>query len=90
MYYVYVLYSPSKKIFYKGITGDLDKRYQEHVSGASQFTKSVQDWELAYWQVFINKKDALIEEKFLKSGKGRNRLKYLLRETLKQLEGSVA
>jgi len=38
---------------------------------------------LVYYEVFKSEKDARTEEKFLKSGQGRERIKYLLRDTIK-------
>jgi len=49
----------------------------EHNSGNSEFTKNNRPWELVYYEAFVNEKDARREEKFLKSGKGRERIKYL-------------
>jgi len=37
-----------------------------------------------YYQAFLNKKDAQTEEKFLKTGRGRERLKYLLQHYLEE------
>jgi predicted GIY-YIG superfamily endonuclease len=41
-------------------------------------------WLLVYQEAFANKTDARREELFLKSGKGKERIKYLLQETLLQ------
>ena len=88
MYYVYVLYSTSHKKKYIGFTSDLRKRVSQHKAGNSRYTKKIKDWNLVYYQCFVNKTDALREEKFLKSGKGFDRLKHLLDNTLKN--GDVA
>jgi len=82
VYYVYVLYSKKLKHLYKGSTGNLRNRLAEHNSGAVVSTKFGKPWELLYYEAFQNKTDALIEEKFLKSGKGRQRLDYLLKNAL--------
>jgi len=39
-----------------------------------------------YYEVFNTEKDAREEERFLKTGKGRERLKYLLKFTLDGIE----
>jgi predicted GIY-YIG superfamily endonuclease len=83
MYYVYILYSESYKKLYKGSTSDLKSRLAKHNRGDVLSTKHFIPWTLVYYGAFTNKTDALIEEKFLKSGKGRERIKYLLRNTLK-------
>ncbi|MDP1706281.1 MAG: GIY-YIG nuclease family protein [bacterium] len=85
MYYVYVLYSEKNNKLYKGSTSDLKRRLAEHNRGKVDSTISGKSWRLIYYQGFINKKDALREELFLKSGKGRERIKYLLQETIKDI-----
>ncbi len=77
MYYVYILKSKKNSKLYKGFTADLRRRVAEHNSGNSEFTKNNRPWELIYYEAFVNEKDARKEEKFLKSGKGRERIKYL-------------
>ena len=84
MFYVYVLSSDSAKRLYKGLTSDLRRRLKEHNSGHVSATKGYRPWRLVYYEAFIDKKDAESEEKFLKSGKGRERLKYLLEYTVRR------
>ncbi|USN53374.1 MAG: GIY-YIG nuclease family protein [Candidatus Nomurabacteria bacterium] len=83
MYYVYILYSIHLKKKYIGSTSDLKKRVSEHKSGRSRYTSRSQDWSLVYYEVFSNKNDAVLEERFLKTGKGRERLKFLLQNTIR-------
>ena len=83
MYYVYVLLSLTTGELYKGKTKDLKARFTAHNASKVKSTKAGRPWRLIYYQAFINKSDAGREEKFLKSGKGRERLKYLLDNTLK-------
>ena len=78
MYYVYVLKSLKNGKLYKGFTEDLKRRLREHNSGNSTFSRNNRPWELIYYEAFRLKENAKNEEKFLKSGKGRERLKYLL------------
>ena len=82
IYYVYIIHSQKLGKIYKGFTIDLRKRISEHNRGKMQSTKSGIPWRLIYYQGFVNKKDARKEEMFLKTGKGRERLKYLLKNTL--------
>lgn len=84
MYYVYVLQSKRNKRLYKGVTNDLKRRLKEHNSGTVPFTKTLMPWVLVYYEAFLNKKDASREEKFLKSGKGRDRLKWLLKSVFEE------
>jgi len=78
MHYVYILKSETSGELYKGCTTDLKRRVKEHDSGNSKFTKSNGPWKLVYYEAFLNKRDARREELFLKSGKGKERIKYLL------------
>ena len=77
MYYVYILKSRKTGKLYKGFTEDLKDRLARHNRGETLSTKSGMPWELIYYEAFSNKSDALREEKFLKSGKGKERIKYL-------------
>jgi len=81
MYYVYIIRNKAGKI-YKGSTSNLKRRLREHNCGNSTFTKYKGPWQLVYYEAFINKKDAIIEERFLKSGKGKERIRYLLTNSI--------
>ena len=63
---------------YKGLTNDLKRRVREHNAGNSGFTKLNGPWKLVYYEAFLKKDDARREELFLKSGKGKERIKHLL------------
>ena len=78
MFYVYILKSEKNGKLYKGCTENLKQRIKEHNGGNVKFTKGLRPWKLVYYEAFLNKTNALREEKFLKSGKGRERIKYLL------------
>ena len=82
MFYVYILRSTKTGKLYKGMTSDLKNRLKQHNKGKVIATKNGKPWELLYYQVFKNKTDARREELFLKTGKGRERIKYLLKESL--------
>jgi len=84
MYYVYIIYSAKYNKIYKGLSLNIKQRIKEHNYGNVESTKHGRPWKLIYCEIFINKKDAQSEEKFLKTGKGRERIKYLLQETLKK------
>lgn len=74
MYYVYILKSEKNAKLYKGFTNNLKRRMIEHNNGKSIFTRNNGPWKLIYYEAFISKEDAQREEKFLKSGKGRDRI----------------
>jgi putative endonuclease len=82
MYYVYILKSKRNGKLYKGLTNDLERRINEHNRGESTYTSQNGPWELLYYEAFKSESDARREEKFLKSGKGKERIKYLLNDNL--------
>ena len=81
MFYVYIIRSKRTGKLYKGFTDDLQNRFKLHNIGKVKSTKSGRPWELLHYQAFKNKTDARREELFLKTGQGRERIKYLLRST---------
>ncbi len=80
MYYVYVLKSQKTGKLYKGSTASIPERLAQHNAGQVAYTKPGRPWIVIYYEAFQKKTDALREEKFLKSGKGRDRIKYLFSE----------
>ena len=66
MFYVYIIYSEEKDVYYKGFTADLHRCVLQHNSGKSDYTSAGGIWKLVYSQVYETKKEALIEEKRLK------------------------
>ena len=77
MHYVYILLSSKDNRFYIGSTDNLKIRYSQHSKGQVPATKHRLPLKLIYYEAFVEKLDAIQEEKFLKTGKGRERLKYL-------------
>lgn len=84
MWYVYILKSEKDGRLYRGMTSDLRRRFSEHNKGEELSTKAGAPWRLLYYEAFRNKTDARREELFLKSGKGRERIGYLLRDSLSE------
>ena len=82
MFYTYVLKSLESGRFYTGYTNDLRKRFSQHNSGKSSYTKSRGPYRLVYYEVCCSEDDARAREKYLKSGMGKryinNRLKRFL------------
>ena len=66
MFYVYILFSKTCNVYYKGFTTDISKRLEYHNSGKSNYTSKANDWEIVYCNTFEIKREALIEEKRLK------------------------
>ena len=79
-YYVYVLKSVANGRFYKGHTNDIKKRLVEHNSGKTKSTKGYIPWQLMYYETFLTKEEAILREKFFKTGSGRE----FLRDKLKK------
>ena len=78
LYYVYVIES-KERFLYKGMTDNLERRLVEHNNKALSFwTKRVTDLKLIYNEEFDNKTEALKQEKWLKTGVGRDYLKKIL------------
>ncbi len=75
MYYAYVLQN-SEGILYKGSSGDLSGRILEHNFGDfKKYTKNKGPWKLVYFENFSTRSEAMIREKFFKTGKGRDFIK---------------
>lgn len=84
MWYVYVLRSKKNQKMYTGVTSDLKKRFRDHNSkNGSKYTSKNAPFELIFYEAFLNKKNAYIDEVFFKSGYGREVLKGKLRNFLK-------
>ena len=74
-YFVYVLESEVDGRLYKGHTSDIDKRIIEHNTGKTKSTKGYKPWRLVYFEEFDTREEAVLREKYLKTGSGREFLK---------------
>ncbi|RJQ29966.1 GIY-YIG nuclease family protein [Candidatus Parcubacteria bacterium] len=72
MFFVYVLYSEKIHRFYIGQTGNLHKRIDSHNNGLSHWSKRGVPWKLIYQEKYLTRSQAMIREKFLKTGAGRD------------------
>ncbi|WP_024481706.1 GIY-YIG nuclease family protein [Cellulophaga baltica] len=77
-YYVYVLESEKDQRWYKGHTVDIDKRIKEHNTGKTKSTKGFIPWRLVYFEVFETRGEAILREKYFKTGSGREFLKKII------------
>jgi putative endonuclease len=82
MYYFYVLKFRKSDKLYKGLTNDLRRRVAEHRRGQSSFTRRNGEFDLIFYEAYINKKDAQEAEKYFKTGHGREVLKEKIKNTL--------
>jgi putative endonuclease len=71
MYTVYVLKSEKDGKRYIGFTNNLARRICEHNSGGVKSTRNRKPFKLIYTEEFTIKKEAMLREKFFKTGKGR-------------------
>ena len=71
MYFIYVIQSLSHDNRYVGSSNNISKRLKEHNLGKCRYTKGRRPWNLVYNESFPSRSEAIIREKFLKSGKGR-------------------
>ncbi|MRX66482.1 putative endonuclease [Flavobacterium resistens] len=66
MFYVYIIYSKTLDLYYKGFSEDVAQRLLYHNENRSRYTSDKGPWELVYSKSFETKKEALIEELRLK------------------------
>ena len=66
MFFVYIIYSEEKDIYYKGFTTNIENRIIQHNSNEGKFTSSKGAWKLVYQKSFETKREALMEEKRIK------------------------
>lgn len=80
MFYVYVLLSLKDKRWYTGYSNDLKRRFEDHDNGLVYATRKRRPFQLIYYEASLNEHDAMMRERYLKSGMGKrylkNRLKY--------------
>lgn len=83
MWYTYVLISLKNKKLYIGYTSDLRRRVQEHNSGrGGDYSSSSKPFKLIFYEAFTLREEAVNQEKFYKTGYGREVLCGKLRVTL--------
>ncbi|MEK7633398.1 MAG: GIY-YIG nuclease family protein [Patescibacteria group bacterium] len=70
MFYTYILRNNKTSRYYVGYTVDLKNRIKEHQEGKVLSTKSDPHYELEWYCAFKTEKQAVIFEKYLKSGSG--------------------
>ncbi|WP_347050157.1 GIY-YIG nuclease family protein [Flavobacterium olei] len=66
MFYVYIIYSKTFDVYYKGFSENISQRLLYHNDNNSRYTSNKGPWELVYSKAFETKKEALIEELRLK------------------------
>lgn len=82
MFYTYVIRSKKDKKCYTGTTADLRKRFNEHNKNKITSTKNRGPFDLIYYEGCIDREDAFIRERYLKTGMGKRYLKNRLKRFL--------
>ncbi len=83
MYYTYILRSLIDGKLYSGYTDNLKHRFQDHNSGRVESTKHRKPFILIYYEAYLHQQDATSREKFFKTQWGRNYLRRVLKNYLK-------
>jgi len=80
MFTVYILYSPTSDKIYIGSTSDLEKRILSHNQLTTKgWTINFRPWMVIHTETFELKSDTLKREKQLKSAKGRDWIRTLIK-----------
>jgi len=79
---IYVLLSKPDNNFYVVYTTNLKKRLDDHNSGRVKSTSARRPFEVVYYEVCYNQKDALHREIYLKSTYGKRYIKNRLKNYL--------
>jgi putative endonuclease len=84
MFTVYILHSAAHNKTYIGQTKNLENRLLEHNETALKgFTVAYRPWILVHHEVYETRGEAMKREKYLKSGMGREIVKKIVVEFLK-------
>jgi putative endonuclease len=75
LYTVYILFSPKFNKHYTGYTSNLEARLLSHNDLGHDWTVKFRPWKLIYTKDFVTKQEAMIYEKWLKTGVGRDFIK---------------
>jgi len=82
MFTVYVLYSKKFNKIYVGFTSDLEKRFLSHNElGIKGWTRNFRPWKIIHTETFATKVEAMKREKQLKSSKGRETIREIIKAT---------
>ncbi len=87
--YAYILYNHKLKTFYTVLTVNFKRRLSQHSSGLVPFTAKGLPYGVVYIRGFVVKLDAQKEESFLKAGKGRERIQFLLKNMFDTINGEL-
>jgi putative endonuclease len=84
-HYTYVIYSPKYDKIYMGYSANPTNRFIAHNHPKSKgSTKKFQPWVLIHIEKFESKQEAMDREKQLKSHKGRDFVRNLIKEIFRE------
>ena len=83
-FFVYVLRSVPSGRLYIGMTGDLERRLQEHNSRNGRWSSRWKPWELLGYEVWGSRGEALARERHLKSRSGMQERRQWIRSLLER------
>jgi putative endonuclease len=78
MFYAYILRSLKDSSLYKGHCENLEERLIQHNSGQTKSIKHLIPFEVAYFESFTTREEALNREKYFKTAAGRRFIKFKL------------
>jgi len=88
IYFVYILKSDRDKSLYIGYTNDLKRRFVEHNTGKSRFTKHKTPYQFVYYESYASMSDAKHRESQLKKHAGaKTHLLKSIHNSLEQVRG---
>lgn len=76
IYFIYAIKSKVDGRIYVGMTNNINRRLQEHNAGNTQSTKHYRPWTIIYLEKMEDRINARKKEKYLKSGCGKEFLKF--------------
>ena len=72
MFYVYILFSKSRDMYYIGSTSMVvEERLRRHLSAHKGFAARAKDWEIVYSELFDQKSLAIAREQEIKKWKNK-------------------
>jgi len=77
IYYVYAIKSINRNYIYVGLTGNFNRRVDQHQTGKNKTTKPYKPFILILKETFLTRTEARNREIYLKSGVGKEFLKKL-------------
>ena len=77
MHYVYIIYSTSHQVYYKGETSDILSRLDAHNHDFSEYTKKKGPWKLVFVEQHPDRSSALKREKQIKRLNARSLVRLL-------------